>query len=39
MRESQEEGAKLALLGRYKSSIIRIQFPDRLTVQVGDNWQ
>jgi len=33
MRESQEEGAKLALLGRYKSSIIRIQFPDRLTVQ------
>ncbi len=33
MRESQKEGEKLAMLGRYKSSLVRIQFPSRLTVQ------
>ena len=33
MRESLKEGEKLAMLGRYKSSLVRIQFPSRLTVQ------
>jgi len=33
MKESLKEGEKLAMLGRYKSSLVRIQFPSRLTVQ------
>eukprot|EP00088_Acartia_fossae_P049615 TRINITY_DN5479_c0_g1_i5.p1 TRINITY_DN5479_c0_g1~~TRINITY_DN5479_c0_g1_i5.p1 ORF type:complete len:533 (+),score=106.03 TRINITY_DN5479_c0_g1_i5:71-1669(+) len=33
MRAAREEGEKLALLGRYKSSLVRILFPTRHTVQ------
>ncbi|XP_023327268.1 tether containing UBX domain for GLUT4 [Eurytemora carolleeae] len=33
MREAHEEGVKLAVLGRYKTGVLRVQFPDRLVVQ------
>ena len=33
MRKTQEEGAKLALLNKYKHSIIRIQLPNRHVIQ------
>ena len=33
MRAAREEGEKLALLGRYKSSLVRILLPTRHTVQ------
>jgi len=33
MRESQKEGEKLSLLGRYKWCVLRVQFPDRHVVQ------
>jgi len=33
MRKAQEEGAKLALLSRYRHAVLRIQFSNRLVVQ------
>ena len=33
MRETQKEGKKLALLNKYKKSVVRIQLPDRHVVQ------
>eukprot|EP00092_Neocalanus_flemingeri_P039740 GFUD01043278.1.p1 GENE.GFUD01043278.1~~GFUD01043278.1.p1 ORF type:complete len:532 (-),score=189.60 GFUD01043278.1:238-1833(-) len=33
MREAQKEGEKLSLLSRYKTGVLRIQFPDRHVVQ------
>lgn len=33
MRQAREEGEKLALMARYKSVLLRIQFPSRHTVQ------
>jgi len=33
MKASRKEGEKLSMLGRYKSSLVRIQFPSRHTVQ------
>ena len=33
MRETQKEGKKLALLNKYKKSVVRIQLPDRHVIQ------
>jgi len=33
MREAEKEGEKLSLLSKYKTGILRIQFPDRHVVQ------
>ena len=33
MRQAQKEGEKLALLNKYKRSVIRVQLPDRHVVQ------
>ena len=33
MRETQKEGKKLALLSKYKKSMVRVQLPDRHVIQ------
>ena len=33
MRETQKEGKKLALMNKYKRSVVRVQLPDRFVIQ------